>query len=329
MCDHLLSLGYQVTATYRRGGGSLWRLEELGIVKRVNLHELDLTDPSGFERIFRENTYDEVYHLAANSFVMDSMSKPALTLEVNTVATAQLLEAIRWHSPRSRLFLASSSEIFSGLSGCITVTEQTLPRPTNPYGASKLAASQMGDVYRQAHGVHVVNGILFNHESEYRGRQFVSRKLAFNLAKYELGLLSEPFALGNLDSARDFSSAKEVVRAIHLSLQYDVPEDFIIASGKVTTIRDLVMLAASSLDGSFEFEKREGRECLVSQANGEIVCFVDEALFRTVDDYQLAGDASKLEDLTGWSPQMGPDGFMGEMVRADIERIRNGSSHVH
>ena len=327
IADLLLKKGYEVYGTYRRGTNKTWRTDLLGITRKIRLIEFQLNEPQSITALLQEINPDEIYHLAAESFVADSFKYPNVILESNTHATCNILEAARMVSPTARIFFASSSEIFGQSKGNTPLNEFSAPQPRNPYAISKLAADYFVKMYRERHGIFVCSGILFNHEGPLRSSQFVSRKITHNIVrlKQEGG---DPIKLGNLNSARDWGSAADYVHAMKSMLAVDEPKDFVIASGKLFTVRDLLRLAALSAGFDPVFEGKDKDEVCIDKTTGLTIAEVSSDYFRPHDTLALVGDSSKIEAETGWRRTKSFEQVVDEMVAVDFQRYKMGVTNI-
>jgi len=269
---------------------------------KLQLRYGDVTDKHSLDTIFREVEPDRVYHLAAQSFVQESWSNPELTYEINIKGTLNMLNSFREYSPKGRFYFASSSEMF-GKVDTDKQDERTFPWPRSPYGISKLAGFYTGVNYRESYGLFVSNGILFNHESPHRGEEFVTRKISLAAVKIHLGVESE-LVLGNLDSQRDWGYSTDYVKAMQLILDYEKPEDFVIATGETHSVREFVQTAFSHLGLDWERYVR-----------------VDQRYKRPADVSYLRGDSSKARKLLGWKPTVSFEELVKMMVDADLKRL--------
>jgi GDPmannose 4,6-dehydratase len=304
LAQFLLERGTQVAGLVRRsstGETSLARLEWLGIAGDVELIDGDVTDLSSCVRAVQRSEPDEIYNLAAQSFVGASFQQPLLTAGVTGLGAANMLEAMRIAAPRSRFYQASSSEMFGKVQQ--PVQSETTPfYPRSPYGAAKLYAHWMTVNYRESHNLHASSGILFNHESPLRGIEFVTRKITDAVARIRLGK-SRHVELGNLDAARDWGHARDYVRAMWLMLQQDRPDDYVIATGRTTTIRQFCDMAFSCVGLDWREHVR-----------------VSPALFRPAEVNVLLGDAARARRILDWSPLASLEQLVAEMVDADLKR---------
>jgi GDPmannose 4,6-dehydratase len=302
----LLGHGYAVHGLLRRSASADVigeRLRWLGILDDVNLIDGDLIDLSSCIRILQAVQPDEIYNLAAQSFVAASFHQPLLTGTVTALGAANMLEATRIACPGARFYQASSSEMFGKIQEALQ-NERTPFYPRSPYAVAKLYAHWMTVNYRESFGLHASSGILFNHESPLRGIEFVTRKITDGVARIKLGLARE-LRLGNLEASRDWGHARDYVRAMHLMLQRDTPDDYVIATGRTTTIRDFCALA-------FGHAGLDWQDHVVTSPD----------LLRPAEVDILHGDAAKARQTLGWAPETGLEEMVAEMVEADLARHR-------
>lgn len=325
LAELLLSKGYKVYGTFRRTSSvNFWRIEELGIQDDANLDllEYDLTDQSASIRLLQQTGAKEVYNLAAQSFVGVSFDQPVTTAEITGIGPVHLLEAIRIVDPTVRFYQASTSEMF-GKVQAVPQVESTPFYPRSPYGVAKLYAHWMTVNYRESYGIFGSSGILFNHESPLRGREFVTRKISDSVAKIKLGKL-DCLALGNLDAKRDWGFAKEYVEGMWRMLQADEPDTFILATNRAESVRDFVRMAFKAADIDLEFSGELDRETAVDAASGKMVMRVDPRFYRPAEVDLLIGDPAKARERLGWEPKMTLEELCRIMVEADLRR--NGAS---
>jgi GDPmannose 4,6-dehydratase len=302
----LLGHGYRVVGLVRRSASSDVmgeRLRWLGVHDHVELVDGNLTDLSNLIRTMQTYKPDEVYNLGAQSFVVASWQQPLLTGTVTALGAANVLEAVRLVRPEARFYQASSSEMFGKIQEA-EQNERTPFYPRSPYGAAKLYAHWMTVNYRESFGLHASSGILFNHESPLRGIEFVTRKITDGAARIRLGLATT-LSLGNLDARRDWGHSRDYVRAMHAMLRQDVPDDYVIATGTTTSIREFCRLAFSHLGLDYE----------------ESVT-VDPGLLRPAEVDVLLGNSSKARQRLGWKPEISLEDMVAEMVDADLARHR-------
>jgi len=301
----LLAKGYDVYGLMRRSASAEFmqeRLKWLGIHGQVNLVDGDMIDLSSLIRLCRTIQPDEIYNLAAQSFVTSSWSQPFLTGEVTALGATNLLEAMRLELPQARFYQASSSEMY-GLVQQPVQSETTPFYPRSPYAVAKLYAHWISVNYRESFGLHVSSGILFNHESPLRGIEFVTRKVTDGVARIKLGLAKE-LRLGNLDAQRDWGHAADYVEAMWAMLQQETPDDYVIATGRTTTVRQMCEIAFSHVGLSMD-------DYVV----------VDPAFIRPAEVDVLIGDPSKAKRVLGWEATTGLEAMMAEMVEADLQRV--------
>jgi GDPmannose 4,6-dehydratase len=304
LSQHLLGKGYEVYGLLRRSASADvvdGRLRWLGIAGEVRMLDGDLLDLSSVLRTVRDVRPDEVYNLGAQSFVKTSWSQPILTGQVTALGVGIMLEAVRLEAPGARFYQASSSEMY-GLVREPIQNEKTPFYPRSPYAVAKLYGHWMTVNYRESFGLHASSGILFNHESPLRGIEFVTRKVTDGAARIKLGLATE-LLMGNLDAKRDWGHARDYVKAMHLMLQQDVPDDYVVASGRSTSIRDMCHLAFRHLGLNYEDHVR-----------------IDAAFLRPAEVDALLGDASKARRELGWQPEISFEAMIVEMVEADLAR---------
>ncbi|KIZ39174.1 MULTISPECIES: GDP-mannose 4,6-dehydratase [Rhodopseudomonas] len=307
LAQFLLSKGYEVYGLLRRSSAADVvdaKLRWLGIHKEIREVDGNLTDVSSLIRVMREVKPDEVYNLGAQSFVKASWNQPLLTGAVTGLGATNVLEAIRLERPEARFYQASSSEMF-GLIQEAMQSEKTPFYPRSPYAAAKLYAHWMTVNYRESYGMHASSGILFNHESPLRGIEFVTRKVTDGVARIKLGLANE-LLLGNIDAKRDWGHSKEYVQAMWLMLQQDKADDYVIATGRTTTVRDMCRIAFSYVDLDLDAYLK-----------------IDPALFRPAEVDVLFGNPAKAKEKLGWSAKITLEEMIQEMVDADLARLRN------
>ena len=298
----LLAKEYRVVGlTPRRGSDTMWRLRELGVLDRIEIAYGDVTDMGSVLGILARYEPDEVYNLAAQSFVGASWDQPVHTADVNAIGTVNMLEGLRQRRSSARFYQASTSEMF-GKAQAQLQSEATPFYPRSPYGVAKLYAHWITVNYRESFGMHASSGILFNHESPLRGIEFVTRKVSDGVARIKLGL-ADRLVLGNLDAERDWGFAADYVDAMWRMLQQPAPADYVIATGVTTTIRDMVRLAFSH--AGLDWERHVA---------------TDPALLRPAEVDMLRGDASKAHAALGWRASTSLAQLMGMMVDADIAR---------
>ena len=327
LAQHLLTKGYKVYGTYRRSSSvNFWRLNELGVLSDSNLHliEYDLTDLSSSIRLVEKTQPDEIYNLAAQSFVGVSFDQPLTTASITGLGPVHLLEAIRIINPKIKFYQASTSEMF-GMVQSIPQTESTPFYPRSPYGVAKLYAHWMTVNYRESYGIFGASGILFNHESPLRGREFVTRKITDSVAKISLGQL-DCIELGNLDSKRDWGFAKEYIDGMWRMLQVDTPDTFVLSTNRTETVRDFVEMAFKAVGIMIDWTGTGTAETGVNISSGEVVVRINPNFYRPAEVDLLIGSYDKARDKLNWAPRTTLEQLCEMMVEADIRRNKNGIS---
>ena len=327
LSELLLEKGYTVYGTFRRTSSvNFWRIKELGIQDHSNFHliEHDLTDLSSSIRLMQTAQPDEVYNLAAQSFVGVSFDQPITTGEITGLGAVNLLEAIRIVNPKIRYYQASTSEMFGEVQQ-IPQTEATPFYPRSPYGVAKLYAHWMTINYRESYGIFATSGILFNHESPLRGREFVTRKITDAVAKIKLGKL-DTLELGNMDAKRDWGFAKEYVEGMWRMLQVDKPDTYVLATNRTETVRDFVTLAFKAVDMNIRWEGVAEDEVGIDSATGNVVVRVNPKFYRPAEVDLLIGNPQKAKDDLGWEPTTSLEALCKMMVEADLRRNQQGFS---
>ena len=302
----LLKKNYEVYGLVRRSSSADVidaKLRWLGIERDIRFVDGNMTDLSSLIRIVREIQPNEIYNLAAQSFVKSSWNQPLLTGNVTGLGAANILETMRLEAPSARLYQASSSEMF-GLVQQPVQSERTPFYPRSPYAIAKLYAHWMTVNYRESYGLHTTSGILFNHESPLRGLEFVTRKVTDGVARIKLGL-SKELVLGNIAAQRDWGHAADYVEAMWLMLQQEKPDDYVIATGRTTSVDDMCRIA-------FEYVGLNASDYIV----------IEQAYFRPTEVDRLLGDPTKAKEKLGWQATISLEDMIREMVEADLRRIR-------
>ncbi|MCX6554299.1 MAG: GDP-mannose 4,6-dehydratase [Candidatus Aminicenantes bacterium] len=302
LADFLLEKGYDVYGMVRRS--SMEKFDRIEHIKdKLKIRQADLLDQYSISKLIEEVQPEEVYNLAAMSFVPTSWNQPVLTAEFTAIGVTRMLEAIRAVNPHIRFYQASSSEMF-GMVQEIPQNEKTPFHPRSPYGVAKVYGHWITVNYRESYDIFAVSGILFNHESPRRGIEFVTRKVTYNVAKIKLGL-SKELRLGNLDAQRDWGYALDYVKAMWLMLQQDKPDDFVIASGKTHSVKDLVQIAFSRVGLDY-------RDFVIQDKN----------FIRPAEVDTLCGNYSKAKKILGWEPQVNFSQLIEMMVDSDLAVVR-------
>lgn len=323
----LLAKGYKVYGTYRRTSSvNFWRLDELGVSNDPNLSlaEFDLTDMGSAIRLLEKSEATEIYNLAAQSFVGVSFDQPIATAEMTGVGPLYLLEAIRTVNKKIRFYQASTSEMF-GKVQAIPQSETTPFYPRSPYGVAKLFAHWMTVNYRESYGIFGSSGILFNHESPLRGREFVTRKITDAIARLKFEKL-DVLELGNLDAKRDWGYAKDYVEGMWRMLQADEPDTYVLATKRTETVRDFVTLAARAAGFNLSWIGKDENEKGIDDATGRILVQINPRYYRPAEVDLLIGDAGKANSKLGWEPKTKLEDLCQMMVQADLKRVENGIS---
>jgi GDPmannose 4,6-dehydratase len=327
LAELLLDKGYEVYGAYRRTSSvNFWRMEELGITNHPHLHliEYDLTDQANSIRMVMEIQPDEIYNLAAQSFVGVSFDQPLATAHITGLGCVHLLEAIRIVNPKIKFYQASTSEMFGKVQE-IPQTETTSFYPRSPYGVAKLYAHWMVINYRESYNIFGCSGILFNHESPLRGREFVTRKITDSVAKIKLGKL-DVLELGNMDAKRDWGFAKDYVEGMYLMLQAEKPGTYVLATNRTETVRDFVTMAFKAVGIELEFSGSEENEIAVDKATGKTLVKVNPKFYRPCEVELLIGNPQKAKDILGWEPKCTLEELCAMMVKADLKRNEIGFS---
>lgn len=327
LAELLLQKGYRVIGAYRRTSSTnFWRMEELGIASNPHLElvEFDLTDAGAAIRLLQNYPVDEIYNLAAQSFVGVSFDQPATTTQITAVGALNLLEAIRIVDKRIRFYQASTSEMFGKVQS-VPQHEETPFYPRSPYGVAKLYAHWITVNYRESYGIFGASGILFNHESPLRGREFVTRKITDAVARISLGKL-DAIELGNLNARRDWGFAKEYVDGMWRMLQTDEPDTFVLATQRTETVRDFTALAFAAAGIVVSWRGEGPAEQGIDQATGKVVVRLNPRFERPAEVELLIGDASKAREKLDWVPETSLETLCRTMVEADLRRVEHGFS---
>ena len=300
----LLDKGYNVFGTFRRTSHKCFeRLDEMNTYDQITRMKADLADPSSIQSALRQAQPDEIYNLAAQSFVGVSFQQPILTSDITGIGTLRILEAVKENFPNAKYYQASSSEMFGNSSGM--KNEDTILKPRSPYGAAKVFAHHMTNHYREAYNLFACCGILFNHESPLRGIEFVTRRITWNLARIKYSKTTK-FSLGNIHAKRDWGFAGDFVEAMWLMLQQEKPDDYVIATGESHTVEEFLTLATeyAGLGDWHDFVE------------------IDESILRPTDIDELLGESSKAKSLLKWKPKLSFKDLVKEMVQHDLEYFK-------
>ena len=320
LAELLLDKGYEVHGLKRRSSSfNMGRIEHLMQNPMLQLHDGDMVDSSNLVRLVKEIQPDEIYNLAAQSHVKVSWDCPEFTAESDGVGTLRLLEAVRVNGleKKTKFYQASTSELFGLIQEPIQ-SEKTPFYPRSPYGVAKLYSYWIVVNYRESFGMFACNGILFNHESPRRGETFVTRKITMAAARISLGM-QEKLSLGNLNAKRDWGHAKDYVEGMWRILQHDKPEDFVLATGTTTSIRDFVTMTFKELGIEIEWQGEGVNEKGINKATGKVVVDVNPKYFRPAEVELLLGDSTKARTQLGWKPVYDLQSLCKEMVASDLD----------
>ncbi|HBQ35874.1 MAG TPA: GDP-mannose 4,6-dehydratase [Rhodobacteraceae bacterium] len=316
----LIEKGYEVHGGVRRiSQPILSRLEWLGVEKDVHLHEFDLAEINNIHRVVRETEVDEFYNLAAQSFVGSSWNLPVYAGDVNGLGVVRILDCLRTLAPQTRFYQASTSEMF-GLVQEVPQSETTRLYPRSPYGVAKVYGHYITTNYRESFGLHASSGILFNHESPLRGKEFVTRKITMSLAKIARGA-DAPLELGNMDARRDWGFAGDYVKGMWQMLQQEAADDYVLATGVTTTIRDFVSYAAQTLNMDLEWSGSGIDETATERKTGKTVVVINEKFYRPAEVDLLIGDSSKAAKKLGWKATVEVRELAEMMAKSDYDAI--------
>ncbi len=321
LAQYLLSKNYRVIGAYRRSStSSFWRLINLQIHDNDNLIlvEHDLTDLSSSIRVLEMYRPDEVYNLAAQSFVGVSFSQPITTAKITALGPLNILEAIRIVNKNIKFYQASSSEMFGKVQET-PQTESTPFYPRSPYGVSKLFAHWMTINYRESYDMHATSGILFNHESPLRGLEFVTRKITDSVAKIKLGKITS-FSLGNLDAKRDWGFAKEYVEGMYKILNASKPDTYILSTGKTVSVRDFLIKSFNAVDIDINFSGEALNMIGTDSKTGKTLITINKEFYRPSEVDLLIGDATKAKNELGWQASTTIDKLTELMIKEDLDR---------
>lgn len=317
LAELLLEKGYNVYGIWRRKAtvdyGNIAHLKD-----KVTLIYADMTDPVSLITAMKISQADEVYNLAAQSFVSTSWDTPISTADINAVGVVNMLEAIRTVKPEARFYQASTSEMFGKVQE-IPQKETTLFYPRSPYGVAKLYGHWITKNYRESYGMFACSGILFNHESERRGLEFVTRKITDAAVRISLGR-QEYVELGNLDAKRDWGHSKDYVRAMWLMLQQDKPDDYVIATNETRTVREFAETAFRHVGIEVEWQGEGVDEIGINKANGKTIVKINKKFFRPAEVELLLGDPTKAENALGWKREISFSELVERMVKNDMEK---------
>ena len=319
LAELLIAKGYNVYGLMRRKS-----VVDYGnsnhIKDKINYIYGDMTDFVSLINAIKISNPDEVYNLAAQSFVTTSFEQPILTTDINAVGVTNLLDAIKTIKPTAKFYQASTSEMFGGIKET-PQNEDTNFYPRSPYGVSKLYAHWITKNYRESYKMFACSGILFNHESERRGKEFVTRKITESVAKIKYGL-QDCLELGNLNAKRDWGHSQDYVKAMYLMLQQNTPDDYVIASKETRTVREFAQLAFSTAGIEIKWQGEGINETAVNAETGKIIVRINPAFFRPAEVELLQGDPSKAEKILGWKKEITFTELVSRMVNNDLEQVK-------
>lgn len=324
LASKLIESGFKVIGGFRRGGNNkFWRTDYLNITDKIDFVDFHLEDPSQIQSIFNQYRPSFFFNMAGESFVADSFRYPSLTFNSNTVSIIHIIESINNFCPDCKCFFASSSEIYGPRVDNQIVSELSSKSPDNPYGAAKLAAYNLVNIYKNYYDLKLLNGIFFNHESILRSTNFVSRKITMNLARLKKNQIGF-FELGNINTHRDWGSAGDYVEAIQeLLLNFDVIDNFNISTGNLHTVKDVILIAAKAIDLNLIYTENNGNTLFVDSTNNKPVIVYNPKYSRKYEREGYAGDNSKIFKVTGWKPKTLFSDLISEMAINDYALIKN------
>ena len=327
LAELLLEKGYEVHGIIRRT--STFNTDRIDhIFDKLKLHYGDVTDPLVISNLVSQIQPDEIYNLAAQSHVKVSFEIPYYTAQVDGLGTLAILEAVKNHCPKARVYQASTSELYGGMNYNMPetgYTEESIMHPRSPYGVAKLYGLWITKNYRESYGMHISNGILFNHEGERRGETFVTRKITIGLSKIKKSLIDktdfETLKLGNLYSKRDWGYAKDYVEGMWLMLQQDKPDDYVLATNETHSIKEFVNLAIEQCGFDVEWIGEGIDEKLVTKSGRKVIVEIDSKYYRPAEVDTLLGDYSKAKNILGWEPNVKFENLVKIMMKSDLKKI--------
>lgn len=327
LAELLISEGYRVYGTYRRTSSmNFWRIENLGIRNHPNLQlvEFDITDPGNCFSLISTSKPDEVYNLAAQSYVDASFYQPLTTAQITGLGTLNLLEAIRYINPGIRFYQASTSELFGKVQE-VPQKETTPFYPRSPYGVAKLYGHWITQNYLESYDIFGCSGILFNHESPLRGIEFVTRKITDAVARIKLGKQSE-LLLGNMDASRDWGYAKDYVEGMYRMLQVNEPDNYVLATGRTESVRTFASMAFAHAGFDLQWQGQGVDETGTDKTSGRTLVRVSKQYYRPAEVELLVGDPSKAQQKLGWKTDTTLEQLCGMMVESDLDKVARGAA---
>ena len=324
LAEFLIRKGYKVYGAVRRTSSvNTSRLSYIGVLDKIEIVSMDIAEITNIQRLIEKIEPDEIYNLAAQSFVKTSYEQPIYTSDIDGIGVTRLLETIRNLGGKPKFYQASTSEMFGKVHES-PQNEKTPFYPRSPYGIAKLYSHWMTINYREAWNIHACSGILFNHESPLRGTEFVTRKISQGMAQIALKKIKK-INLGNLNAERDWGFAGDYVEAMWLMLQKDKPDDYVIATGETHSVRDFVQIAANSIDIDIEWNNEGNNEVGVCKKTGNTIISVDKQYTRPSETEHLLGDASKAKENLGWKPSVNFQSLVNMMVEHDLKRMKDNN----
>ena len=324
LAEFLIRKGYKVYGAVRRTSSvNTSRLSYIGVLDKIEIVSMDIAEITNIQRLIERIEPDEIYNLAAQSFVKTSYEQPIYTSDIDGIGVTRLLETIRNLGGKPKFYQASTSEMF-GKVHASPQNEKTPFYPRSPYGIAKLYSHWMTINYREAWNIHACSGILFNHESPLRGTEFVTRKISQGMAQIALKKIKK-INLGNLNAERDWGFAGDYVEAMWLMLQKDKPDDYVIATGETHSVRDFVQVAANSIDIDIEWNNEGNNEVGICKKTGNIIISIDKQYTRPSETDHLLGDASKAKENLGWKPSVNFQSLVNMMVEHDLKRMKDNN----
>ena len=318
----LLKKGYRVIGGERRSAsGSLWRLKDLNIENDVEITDFELSEFTNIYRTIEKYRPNEIYNLAAQSFVGASFEMPTMTSDITGLGVSRILEAIRQINPDIKFYQASSSEMFGKVSET-PQTENTPFYPRSPYGIAKLFGHWMTINYKEAYNIFACSGILFNHESPLRGEQFVTKKITMGLSKIKLGLIKY-LELGNLDSKRDWGYAGDYVEAMYLMLQNDKPDNYVISTGETFSVKDFINTSCNELRIDIEWQGSGIDETAIDKKTGKSIIRINPKFYRPTEVDLLLGNSTKAKKMLKWKPKTNFYELVSKMIEYDYNKLKN------
>ena len=322
LAKFLLKKKYKVIGVERRSARSNnWRLEKLKIVNKVTIEDIDIKEINNLIRLFNKYKIDEVYNLAAQSFVHSSFQNPIETSQVNAIGVLNILEIIRNHKRKIKFYQASTSEMF-GKHGKKKQDEKTIFHPRSPYATSKTFAHYSVQNYRESYNLHAVNGILFNHESPLRGEEFITRKITLGLAKIYLGK-QKILKIGNIYSKRDWGYAEDYIEAMWKMTQSKIPKDYVIATGKNHSVKQFINECVKILKLNTKWIGKGLNEKLINKKNNQTLISIDKKYFRPAEVDNLKGNFNKAKRELKWKPKTSFKNLVKMMIESDLENVKN------